>query len=286
MSKKDFEQAIKNDLDNFNINDDSEELQQPLAERTKRIKNARWISIDLIRPDPDQPRKKFDDNSINQLAQSIREHGILQPIVVEKVESNDAYKIVHGERRYRAACSIQLTEMPCIIQTSTDSTKKYAQQIVENIQREDLSPIDKARALLEYKEMLGKEGTWADVEKIVGISESRRKQFVALLKLPRDIQNQIVSIGKRPSQNQITEKHARALLMLNITPEKQMALFEQIKNSDKPITGDKAIEFSKGAKGKPLEKIFKIRYDSTEDLIKKIERVLVELKSPNGIGGT
>jgi ParB family transcriptional regulator, chromosome partitioning protein len=279
VSKKEFEQAIKNDLGDFNITDDSEELQQPAIERTKRIKNARWITIELIQPDLDQPRKKFDEDSIQQLAQSIKEHGILQPIVVEKIESNGTYKIVHGERRYRAACLIQVNEMPCIIQSSLETTKKYAQQIVENIQREDLSPIDKARALLEYKEMLGEAGTWADVQKVVGISESRRKQFVALLKLPEDIQNQIVSIGKRPSKNQITEKHARALLMLNKFPEKQMTLFEQIKNRDKPIIGDKAIEIAKDAKGKKMKKIFKISYSSTNELIEKIELTLGELKA-------
>jgi ParB family transcriptional regulator, chromosome partitioning protein len=79
VSKKGFEQTIKNELENFAILNDSEELQEPIAQRTKRIKNARWISIDLIQPDPDQPRKKFDENSILQLGQSIKEHGILQP---------------------------------------------------------------------------------------------------------------------------------------------------------------------------------------------------------------
>lgn len=281
MSKKEFEQEIKNDLSNFNMNDESEEQQRPAVERTKRIKNARWISIELIQPDPDQPRKKFDEDSIQQLAHSIKEHGILQPIVVEKIESNGTYKIVHGERRYRAACAIQLSELPCIIQSFMETNKKYAQQIVENIQREDLSPIDKARALLEYKEMLGKEGTWTDVENIVGISESRRKQFVALLKLPDKIQNQIVSIGKRPSQNQITEKHARALLMLNNSLEKQTALFDRIKNDNVSISGEKAIEIAKADKGERLEKTFKIKYTSTVDLIKKIENALIKLKAKN-----
>ena len=279
MPKKGFEQAIKSELEDFNIPIDSEETQETRVERTKRIKNARWISIDFIQPDPDQPRKRFDEKSIQQLAQSIKEHGILQPIVVEKIESNEGYKIIHGERRYRAASSIQLTEMPCIIQNSGDSKKKYAQQLVENIQREDLSPIDKARALLEYKAMLGKEGTWSDVEKMVGISESRRKQFVALLRLPENIQNQIVSIGKRPSKNQITEKHARALLMLSNSPEKQIVLFDRINNKNGFITGDKAIEIARETKGGPLEKIFKLKYTSTIDLIKKIENALIELKS-------
>jgi len=107
--------------------------------------------------------------------------------------------------------------------------------MIENIHREDFSPIDKARAIIEYKGLLGEGKPWSEVEQKIGISESRRKQFVSLLNLPAEIQSEIVAIGKRPSKNQLTEKHARALLMLNKMPDKQTELFDIIKNDKTKI---------------------------------------------------
>ena len=96
------------------------------------------------------------------------------------------------------------------------------------------------------------ESNWADVERTVGIGESRRKQFIALLNLPENIQKDIVATGRKPSKNQITEKHARALLLLNAFPEKQLELFELIKTSPEPIAGDAAISQAKKLKAKKL----------------------------------
>ena len=156
---------------------------------------------------------------------------------------------------------------------------RFAQQLVENIQREDFSPIDKARALLEYKEIMGKGTPWLKIERKVGISETRRKQFVSLLNLPEKIQNEIVAIGKRPSKNQITEKHARALLMLNKMPEKQVELFKLITKSNTSLIGDEAIEIAKNIKGVNTYKTFSVKYQSGEELIQKLEEALANLKS-------
>lgn len=169
-----------------------------------------------------------------------------------------------------------------MVQSNISSQNRYAQQLIENIQREDLSPIEKATALLEYKERLGAEAVWGDVERTVGISESRRKQFIKLLELPEAIQKKIVATGKRPSNNQITEKHARALLLLNPFPEKQAELFELIQNSADPLTGDEAIDKAKEVKGKKAIHHFSLSYKNERELLEKLEEKIQELKKMLG----
>jgi len=250
------------------------------VEGTKRLKNAKVVPLERIKPDPDQPRKSFDKEKLAELARSIKQHGVLQPITVEFVQDDGDgfYKIISGERRYQASLSLGLEEIPCIVQSNVSQENRYAQQLIENIQREDLSPIEKARAILEYKERLGTEANWADVERTVGIGESRRKQFIALLNLPEGIQKDIVATGRKPAKNQITEKHARALLLLNAFPEKQLELFELIKTSPEPITGDAAISQAKEIKGKKAVHHFSLTYKNERDLLEKLQEKVKELK--------
>jgi len=92
-----------------------------LREGTRRIKNARIIDIDKITPDPDQPRKTFPQESLIELSNSIKEHGVLQPITVEYIEAEDYYKIISGERRFHASKIAGLTTMPCIVYDGVDS---------------------------------------------------------------------------------------------------------------------------------------------------------------------
>jgi len=176
VSKNNLGQLVRKNIQN-SIEHEVPKSKKPELIRqtgTRRIKNAKWIPIDKICPDPEQPRKSFPEETLHELAQSIKEHGIRQPIVVEYVENDDCFQIVHGERRYRAAKLAVVQELPCIVQNKTARLHCFALQLVENIQREDLSPIDKARALLEYKEEFGDNSTWVDVEKTVGISQTRR----------------------------------------------------------------------------------------------------------------
>jgi ParB family chromosome partitioning protein len=275
MPKQKIEAQIINTIknqDDTEILDIQDQISPPV---TGRIRNARWIPISQIIPDPDQPRKKFNDKTLQEMASSITDYGIRQPIIVEQEQDN--YRIVSGERRYRAAKIAQQEEIPCIIQENAESTIKYAQQLIENLHREDLSPIDKARALIEYKNLLGKDKPWSAVEKKLGISETRRKQFIALLNLPEYLQQQIVSLGNKPSQDQLTEKHARALLLLNKNPKEQKELYQQI-TTGKNIPGEQAIVMAREMKGQPTTQILKISYNSKEELIKKLEEKLRELK--------
>jgi len=283
VSRNKFEQLISDNLSNFE-EEKTSEIDQHMASRsdgTKRMKSARWIAIAKICADPAQPRKNFNESSIAELAQSIQEYGVRQPIVVEYITDKDRFRIVSGERRYRACQIVGLNEMPCIVQEKANQSVRFAQQMIENIHREDFSPIDKARAIIEYKGLLGEGKPWSEVEQKIGISESRRKQFVSLLNLPAEIQSKIVAIGKRPSKNQITEKHARALLMLNKMPDKQAELFNIIKNGKTKIIGDEAIEKAKTIIGKKAQLIFRLTYQNSEDLIEKLEQALSELKTKN-----
>jgi len=292
MAKKTFLNRAEQSIAEGGQNLLTEELVPPSEmtraeyEGTTRLKEARSIPIDKIKPDPNQPRTQYDAESLNELADSIREHGVIQPITVEYVATDDYFKIITGERRYRASLRAELTEMPCIVR-SMDTKVRLAHQLIENIQREDLNPIDKARGLLELRATLGPNAQWKEVEKITGISERRRQQFLALLDLPKDIQTKIVALGKRPANNAITEKHARALLRLGKYEDKQRELLKKITSSKIPITGDDALKIAKdmvGGNGKTSNKQKIIFFYSTNnDLIKQLEAKLKELKTKKKI---
>lgn len=246
---------------------------------TKGLAGARKISIEKIHPDPDQPRRTFPESSLTELSESIKEQGVLQPISVEYIPAEKAYKIISGERRYQASKLAGLKEMPCIVSEGVDNTTRRAHQLIENLQREDLSPVDKARAILEFKQLAG---SWEEVDKLTGLSPRRRQHYTALLSLPEQMQKEIVATGKKPAKDQITEKHARALLLLKKNPEKQQELFNLIKNTKNPLTGDQAIDEAKELKGKPKFKTFSVRYATEEDLIDKLEEELARLRRAQG----
>lgn len=275
---KDIESAIKSTPTKKSSDSGHERI---VYESTKKLTNARVIRLDLITPDPDQPRKQFDEESLKELAASLLKHGLLQPIVVEAM-ADGKFKLISGERRYRAARLAQMDEIPSLILSPSDSKDKFAKQIVENLVREDLNPIDKAYALLEYKNLLGPDATWAEVEESLAISETSRKQFIRLLNLPEEMQSKIVANSKREGGNQITEKHARALLLLNKFPDKQIKLFTAITDETKKITADEAIKRAQKIRDKKKEETeggkLVIEYESRQDLIAQLKKKLAELE--------
>ena len=280
MPKKNFTSSIQKTFEEggpeefFDRGEREPSTSRQIITGTKGLKGARLISIGKINPDPDQPRKNFPKGPLQELAESIRSHGILNPITVEYMEADGLYKIIAGERRYQAAKLAEFPELPCIILERVENDRRKALQLVENLQREDLSPIDKARAILEFKGLVR---TWEEVDRFTGLSPRRRQQYTALLKLPDDMQEEIVSLGRRPSSSQITEKHARALLLLKGDEEKQRDMFERMKGGDHPLTGDQALERAKELKGKPKQMSLTIRYGSREELIRKLEEQLRKL---------
>ena len=154
-----------------------------------------------------QPRKVFDKNKLEELADSVKEHGVIQPILV--VKNEDGYNIVAGERRWRAAKMVGLKTIPAIVKDYTDTKKKQV-ALIENIQREDLNIMEVATALKELMDMESYNVT--DVAKVTGKSQSTVSNIVRLLKLAPDVQ-QLVLDGK------LVEGQARALLAIDDVDE-------------------------------------------------------------------
>ena len=161
------------------------------------------ISIANLKPSPSQPRRLFDKNSINELAESIKSKGLVQPILVRPspTESGE-YEIIAGERRWRAAQIAQLHEVPAVVR-QLDDVEALEIAIIENVQRSDLSPIEEAAG---YKRLIDNHGhTQEALSEIVGKSRSHIANIIRLLGLPQSIQD-LISEGK------ITSGHARAIM--------------------------------------------------------------------------
>ncbi len=186
------------------------------------------IPLEQIVEDPDQPRKGYDEESLYGLAESIRRYGILNPITVRPLPEGDTYQIVTGERRWRAAQIAGLTHIPCIVK-AIDSTMATTEQLIENLQREDLAPIDKARALKQLKET--QRLTNRELAQMLGLSERTISIWLGLLELPEEVGEQVVSSMGRPPAGAITESHARHLLELD-DPELQTRVAEKIREEE------------------------------------------------------
>jgi len=175
----------------------------------------RLLPIEALAPNPDQPRRSFDDAALEDLAASIRTRGILQPLIVRpRVQGSATHEIVAGERRWRAAQKAQLHEVPVIVRT-LDDTEALELAIVENIQRADLSPLEEARAYRQLIERFGH--TQEKLAQSLGKSRSHIANLMRLLSLPEDVLNAIEA-------GLLTAGHARAL----VTAKDPSALARQI----------------------------------------------------------
>lgn len=178
-------------------------LEAIFFENEIETKSSVMLKISEIEPNRDQPRSDFDEETLAELAESIAQHGVLQPILVRPV-SEDCYQIVAGERRWRASRMAGLTEVPVIIRELSDREVMEI-ALIENLQREDLSPIEEA---LGYKSLMDTyEFTQDDVAKTVGKSRSAISNAVRLLSLPQTVIDLI-------SEGVLSSGHARPLLTL------------------------------------------------------------------------
>jgi len=181
------------------------------------IKEERYAELDVeqLKPNPLQPRMKFDEQAIDELAQSIKESGIVQPVLV--VPDNGHYKIIVGERRWRAAQKAGLKKIPVMIR-NLPLEKQLEISIIENIHRKDLNPMEIA---LAYQRMSGELNyTQQDIADKVGKDRTSVTNYLRLLKLPQEIRAGLI-------EEDISMGHARALLALE-EPEIQLAAFRQI----------------------------------------------------------
>jgi ParB family chromosome partitioning protein len=185
-----------------------------------------WIDVERIVPNPYQPRKEFSEEGLKSLAESIRQYGVLQPLVVSRteVEKPDGgleslYELVAGERRLRASRLAGLKQVPVVIRHGDSNLTKLELAIIENLQREDLNAIDRGKALQKLIDEFGLSHGEAAAK--IGKSREYVSNSVRLLVLPEHMQNAIVA-------KELTEGHARTLLALNDRPEERETLFKEI----------------------------------------------------------
>ena len=201
-----------------------------------------WVSVDFLQPNPYQPRKNFDDDALAELAASIKEHGVVQPILIEPAGEKNFY-IIAGERRTRAAKLAGVRKVPVQIRRY-DEQKKLEIALIENIQRADLNPIEEAAAY--YNLMQLGEMSQDEVASRVGKNRSTIANAIRLLKLPEDMQKALVN-------GNITAGHARALL--SVVHEADMrVLFGKIVDSNLSVRDAEQLAASFNGGGRAADK--------------------------------
>ena len=240
-------------------------------EEARNEGNVAIISTEKIVPNRYQPRKVFDESKIKELAQSIKEHGLLQPIVVRPIEEG-MYEIIAGERRFRAIKHNDLPETEAIIKPLNDK-ETAAVALIENIQRENLSAIEEAEA---YRKLLDLEGiTQQDLTVSMGKSQSFIANKLRLLKLSEPI---VISLQK----GEITERHARALLGLEDEEQQDVLTAIQSQNLNVKQTEDRVKKIRGSEKVKAKQ--FQFEQDITEAIdalgqsIKNVEKEGIKVK--------
>lgn len=229
------------------------------------------LPISSIEPNPDQPRTNFDEEALDDLAESIKQLGVIQPITVRKI-SDDKYQIISGERRFRAAQKAGLSKIPSYIKTAEDETVMQM-ALVENVQREDLNAIEIA---LSYKSLTETQSlTQEKISSLVGKKRATVSNYLRLLKLPAEIQLGI-------SKKQIDMAHARALLSLD-DPQKQLEIYEKaIKNNLSSHAVEAMVkEALEGGKKKREKKTLAPEYAEMRDKIQSKLNNKVELSCNN-----
>ncbi len=186
-----------------------------------------WVEVDRIRPNPFQPRREFDEARLQELADSVKMYGVLQPLVVTRKEIvrddgsfTSEYELISGERRLRASKLAGLQQVPVLIRNAEQSDReKLEMAIIENLQREDLNVIDRAKAFKQLVDDFGLKHI--EIGRKVGRSREYVSNSIRILSLPEDMINAVI-------EGKISEGHTRPLLMLVDRPEEQKALFQDI----------------------------------------------------------
>lgn len=191
----------------------------------------RYIPLDSIRPNPYQPRRNFSKRSLEELAQSIKAYGVIQPISVREISENK-FELIAGERRLRACKLAELTELPAIVVEYKDRDSAII-ALVENLQREDLNFIEEAEAynnlIIDHKFSQG------EVAKQIGKSQSTIANKIRLLRLDKDIRSALI-------ENELTERHGRVLLKLPDDELRNSVLEKIIKNNLNVKSTEKLVE--------------------------------------------
>ena len=223
------------------------------------------IPLDQIQPNPYQPRKTFNDASIDELTRSVREHGIVQPLVVTR--SGDKYKLIAGERRFRAAKKAGLTSVPAVIKELLQAGESLQIALVENIQREDLNPIEEANAYHQLHEEFGM--TQEEIARRVGKERSTVANFLRLLKLPETVKKLLAS-------GQLSMGHARALLAMEST-RRQEQLADRVVRRSLNVRQTETLAAERSPKPARKEKAKDVFTLDAEEKLQRTLRAKVEI---------
>ena len=225
------------------------------------MEELKIIQLSEIQKNPYQPRKDFSEEKIQELAQSIKENGLIQPIIVRQ-SPVIGYEILAGERRYRASIVAGLSEVPVIVKNLSDQDM-MVHSIIENLQREDLNPVDEAKA---YQSLIDKDFTHADIAEKMGKSRPYITNLVRLLGLPKHILTEVES-GK------LSQAHAR--LLIQLSSDKQDKLLNRIQTENLSVRQVEQI-LQKTKKISKKEKDYFVKEE--EQTLKKILGLEVHIK--------
>ena len=223
------------------VSDSAEKKQEKPAAAADAVQ---YINIHDIMPNANQPRKTFSEEKIDELSKSIKEHGIIQPIVVRK--KGESYEIVAGERRWRAARKAELTQVPCLIRELTDEQNMLI-AIIENMQREDLNPVEEAEGLNQMITTFGM--TQEQVSKSVGKSRPYIANSLRLLTLPEYIKNEM-------AEGRLSAAHGRTLITVE-SEDVRKALCDKIIREGLSVRETERLVSAqgKGKKKRPAAKV-------------------------------
>lgn len=224
------------------------------------------VPVDQITPNPYQPRKTFNEASIEELARSVREHGIVQPLVVTRI-GDRKYRLIAGERRFRAAQRAGLNKVPVVIKEMTTDSDTLQIALIENIQREDLNPIEEAHAYYQLHEEFGL--TQEEISRQVGKERSTIANFLRLLKLPDGVKKLLAS-------GQLSMGHARAILAI-ASAKQQEHLAERVVKRNLNVRQTEMLAAEKSPKVAEPEKEKDVFTRDAEDKLSRTLRSKVEI---------
>ena len=223
------------------------------------------IDLDRIAPAADQPRKTFDQGTLLELAMSIRERGVLEPIVVRPV-ADGRYEIVMGERRWRASQMAGLTQIPAVIRELNDEDAS-TDALLENFQREDLNPVERARAIKKLLEFM----SWEKCLKTLGVADSTMRRYLDLLDLPEAILTDVLT-KPAAGEGDFLEGHAYALRALNDNLKLQLRLAKKVRAEKLSVDDLKKVISAIGEVPSKTEAFLRVPLHVTEEILRGIGR--------------
>lgn len=223
------------------------------------------VDLAKIAPAADQPRKNFDQGTLLELAMSIRERGVLEPIVVRPAADGN-YEIVMGERRWRASQLAGLTQIPAIIRELSDQDAT-TDALLENFQREDLNPIERARAIKKLLEFL----SWEKCLKTLGVADSTMRRYLDLLDLPEAVLDEMLT-KPAAGEGEFLEGHAYALRPINDNLKLQIRLAKKVKAEKLSVDDLKKVMAAIAEVPTKTEAFLRVPLSVTEEILRSIGR--------------